>query len=138
MMTAAGELTPALKAVAYRTIIGLLAVTGIRIGEALALDREDVWLEDGMLRLRVTKQQKQRMCRCTTTTSDALGNTPASATARARGRRPRRSSSVPAEHGSVAACSTRRSVELLGPGANHSPAPSRRTVASMISAIRSP
>jgi integrase/recombinase XerD len=61
LMAAAGALMPALRGATYRTVIGLLAVTGIRIGEALALDREDVSLDDGMLRLRVAKQHKQRL-----------------------------------------------------------------------------
>jgi hypothetical protein len=56
LMAVAGALRPALKAATYRTVIGLLAATGIRIGEALGLDREDVSLDDGVLRLRVAKQ----------------------------------------------------------------------------------
>jgi integrase len=72
LMAAAGALTPALKGATYRTIIGLLAVTGIRIGEALALDRDDVDVEEGMLRLRVAKQDKQRDVPLHQTTTDAL------------------------------------------------------------------
>ncbi len=72
LMAAAGALTPTLRGVTYRTIIGLLAVTGIRIGEALALDREDVSLDDGMLRVRVAKQQKQRLVPLHETTTNAL------------------------------------------------------------------
>lgn len=55
LMVAAGALTPTLKAATYRIVIGLLAVSGIRIGEALALDRDDVSLDAGVLRLRVAK-----------------------------------------------------------------------------------
>jgi len=73
LMAAAGALTPALKAATYRTIIGLLAVSGMRIGEALGLDREDVSLSDGMLRLRVAKQHKQRLVPLHDTTTIALG-----------------------------------------------------------------
>jgi integrase/recombinase XerD len=72
LMAAAGALTPPLRGATYRTIIGLLAVTGIRIGEALALDRDDVSLDDGMLRLRVAKQQKQRLVPLHETTTNAL------------------------------------------------------------------
>jgi integrase/recombinase XerD len=72
LMAAAGELTPPLKAATYRTIIGLLAATGIRIGEALALDRDDVRLDDGMLCLRVAKQHKQRDVPLHETTTTAL------------------------------------------------------------------
>ncbi|MGO9976682.1 MAG: tyrosine-type recombinase/integrase, partial [Solirubrobacteraceae bacterium] len=71
LMAAADELTPPLKAATYRTIIGLLAATGIRIGEALAMDR-DVRLDDGMLCLRVAKQQKQRDVPLHETTTTAL------------------------------------------------------------------
>jgi integrase/recombinase XerD len=73
LMAAAGALTPALKAATYRTVIGLLAVTGIRIGEALAMDRDDVSLDDGVLRLRVAKQHKQRLVPLHETTTNALG-----------------------------------------------------------------
>lgn len=73
LMAAAGTLTPALKAATYRTVIGLLAVTGMRIGEALALDRDDVSLDDGLLRLRVAKQHKQRLVPLHETTTRALG-----------------------------------------------------------------
>lgn len=72
LMAAAGALTPALKGATYRTIIGLLAVTGIRIGEALGLDCEDVRLDDAMLRLRVAKQHKQRDVPLHETTTSAL------------------------------------------------------------------
>jgi integrase/recombinase XerD len=72
LMAAASALTPTLRGATYRTIIGLLAVTGIRIGEALALDREDVSLDDGMLRLRVAKQHKQRLVPLHETTTNAL------------------------------------------------------------------
>ena len=73
LMAAAGALMPALRGATYRTVIGLLAVTGIRIGEALALDREDVSLDDGVLRLRVAKQHKQRLVPLHETTTNALG-----------------------------------------------------------------
>jgi integrase/recombinase XerD len=72
LMVAAGTLTPTLKAATYRTVIGLLAVSGIRIGEALALDHDDVSLDDGMLRLRVAKQHKQRLVPLHETTTSAL------------------------------------------------------------------
>src|SRR5262249_54504448 len=45
----------------YATIFGLLAVTGLRISEALALDREDVDLAEGILRIRRTKFGKSRL-----------------------------------------------------------------------------
>ena len=72
LMAVAGALTPALRGATYRTVIGVMAVTGIRIGEALGLDRHDVDLDDGVLHLRVAKQQKQRDVPLHETTTDAL------------------------------------------------------------------
>jgi integrase len=44
----------------YRTLIGLLAVTGMRIGEALALDRSDVDLRAGYVTVRAGKSNAAR------------------------------------------------------------------------------
>jgi integrase/recombinase XerD len=71
-MAIAGALTPALRGASYRTVIGLLAVTGIRIGEALALDRDDVDLHAGVLRIPIAKQHKQRDVPLHETTIKAL------------------------------------------------------------------
>ena len=60
LMTAAGELRPRLRAARHQTLIGLLAVTGMRPGEALALDRHDIDLKDGVVHVRAGKQEKQR------------------------------------------------------------------------------
>ena len=59
LMDAAGSLTPPLRAAAFRTVIGLMATTGLRLGEALALDRQDVDLSDGALHVRA-REHKQR------------------------------------------------------------------------------
>ena len=48
-----------LPAAAFRTVIGLMATTGLRLGEALALDRQDVDLTDGALHVRA-REHKQR------------------------------------------------------------------------------
>ncbi len=63
LVRAAGQLpSPAgLKGRTFATIFGLLAVTGMRISEALALDREDVNLDEGILRIRRTKFGKSRL-----------------------------------------------------------------------------
>ena len=60
LMAAAGRLRPPLRAARHQTLIGLLAVTGMRPGEALALDRHDVDLRHGVVHVRAGKQKKQR------------------------------------------------------------------------------
>ena len=45
---------------AYRTLLGLLVVTGMRVGEALALDRGDIDAIDHVLTIRLTKFGKSR------------------------------------------------------------------------------
>jgi len=52
LMAAAEALQPRLRGATHRTLIGLLAATGLRLGEALGLDRQDVDLDDGVLRVR--------------------------------------------------------------------------------------
>ena len=47
-------------AATYRTLIGLLAVTGMRVGEAINLDRDDVDLDEGVLVVRQGKFGKSR------------------------------------------------------------------------------
>lgn len=49
-----------LRAYTYATLFGLLAATGLRIGEALTLDRDDVDLRAGILRVRYAKFGKSR------------------------------------------------------------------------------
>lgn len=60
LMTAARSMRSPLRAVTFETLIGLLAVTGLRIGEALRLDRDDVDLIDGVLTIRDSKFGKSR------------------------------------------------------------------------------
>jgi integrase len=52
LMTATETLHFALTRATYRTLIGLLAVSGIRVGEAIALDRSDVDLDAGCVTVR--------------------------------------------------------------------------------------
>jgi len=60
LLAAAHELRPRLRAARHLTLIGLLAVTGMRPGEALALDRRDFDLRHGVLHVRAGKQNKRR------------------------------------------------------------------------------
>lgn len=50
-----------LRAATYATFFGLLAVTGMRMSEPLALDRDDVDLTRGILTVRHTKFGKSRL-----------------------------------------------------------------------------
>jgi integrase/recombinase XerD len=49
-----------LRGLTYATLFGLLAVTGMRVSEAISLDRDDVDLEEGILTIRRTKFGKMR------------------------------------------------------------------------------
>lgn len=54
-MEAARALNPPLRAATYEAFIGLLSVTGLRRGEALALNREDLDREQSLLVVRDAK-----------------------------------------------------------------------------------
>lgn len=61
LLTAARALTPPLRAATLETLLGLLAVSGMRIGEALHLTRQDVDLVTGVLRIRDAKFDRERL-----------------------------------------------------------------------------
>jgi integrase/recombinase XerD len=52
---------PSFRAATYETLIGLLACTGLRVGEAIRLDRHDVDYENGVLIVRTSKFGKSRV-----------------------------------------------------------------------------
>lgn len=60
LMAAARSLRPSLRAATMETLIGLLACTGLRIGEALRLDREDLDQTNQLLIVRDSKFGKSR------------------------------------------------------------------------------
>lgn len=60
LMQAAGDLRGSHVQATYRTLIGLLAATGIRIGEAIGLDRDDFDAGSGMVTIRHGKFDKAR------------------------------------------------------------------------------
>ncbi len=60
LMAAAGGLRPPLRAATFQTLIGLLACTGLRIGEAIRLDREDFDPANRLLTIRDSKFGKSR------------------------------------------------------------------------------
>ncbi len=74
LIAAAGRLSPPLRAARHQTLIGLLAVSGMRPGEALALDRQDVDLRHGLMHVRAGKQKKQREVPLHQSTVRALRN----------------------------------------------------------------
>lgn len=56
----------------YSTFLGLLAVTGLRVGEAIRLHRDDVDIKQGLLRIRQTKFGKDRFVPLHPSTTRAL------------------------------------------------------------------
>ena len=72
LMAQARLMSPPLRAATFETLIGLLAVTGMRSGEALRLDRNDVDLEAATIMILATKFNKSRMLAIHPTTLAAL------------------------------------------------------------------
>jgi integrase/recombinase XerD len=60
LMVAAASLRPVLHAATYQTLIGLLAVTGMRLGEVIRLDRSDLDTGEAMVTIRDSKFAKSR------------------------------------------------------------------------------
>jgi integrase len=71
-MSAAQTLSPPLRAATYETLIGLLVTTGVRIGEAIGLDRGDLDVAAMLLRIRHAKAGSQREVPLHETTIAAL------------------------------------------------------------------
>jgi integrase len=72
LMTAARALADPLKSATFETLIGLLATTGLRGGEAMRLDQDDVDWVQGLLTVRNTKFGKSRQVHLHETTLQAL------------------------------------------------------------------
>lgn len=72
LMIAAGQFRSPLRAATFETLVGVLTVTGLRIGEALRLDRDDVDLAEGVLHIRDTKFGKSRQVPVHPSTTEAL------------------------------------------------------------------
>jgi integrase/recombinase XerD len=74
LIEAARQIDPTcpIKGASYATLIGLLAVTGMRSCEALGLDREDVDLTGGVLTVRHGKGGKTRLVPLHSSTREAL------------------------------------------------------------------
>jgi integrase len=76
ILQAARRLSPAgsLRPATYATLIGLLAVSGLRLGEALRLDLADVDLHAELLSVRASKFRKSRLVPITTSAATALSD----------------------------------------------------------------
>jgi integrase/recombinase XerD len=74
LLIAARDLRPAggLRGSTYVALLGLLAVTGLRISEALSLSPQDVDLQQGLLTIRKTKFGKTRLVPLHSSASRAL------------------------------------------------------------------
>lgn len=84
LLDAAEGLRPALRAATWHTLIGLLAVTGLRVGEACGLDRADVDLPDLLLTVHDSSSASTGWSRsipapprrCVSTPTPATGDSP--------------------------------------------------------------
>lgn len=72
LMAAARTLSSPLRAATYEALVGLLAVTGMRVGEAISLDRADFDSDDGVLTVRGAKFGKTREVPLHVSTVEAL------------------------------------------------------------------
>lgn len=72
LMAEARRLQPALRSATYEALIGLLAATGMRVGEAVRLDRADANLVEGLLVVRMSKFGKSREVPLHPSTTEAL------------------------------------------------------------------
>jgi integrase/recombinase XerD len=75
LMAGVARLIPTpLRAATFQTMIGLLAATGMRVGEAIRLDRCDIDWTDGVVVVRASKFNKSRELPLDPTTVDALAS----------------------------------------------------------------
>jgi integrase/recombinase XerD len=74
LLVAAKCLSPSsgLRPWTYHCLFGLLAVSGLRISEAIKLDRQDVDFDQGLLTIRQTKFNKSRLIPLHVSTRDVL------------------------------------------------------------------
>lgn len=72
LLQAARQLQPPLRAATHETLFGFLAVTGLRIGEAIGLHRHDVDLGQGVITIEQAKFGRARLVPLHSSTTDAL------------------------------------------------------------------
>jgi integrase len=73
LLTACDTLSPRLRAVTWRTLIGLLSATGMRPGEACRLSLGDLDLDNGVVQVLHTKFDKSRLVFLHPTTASTVG-----------------------------------------------------------------
>lgn len=74
LLAAADTLSPRFKALTWRTLIGLLAATGMRPGEACHLTPSDIDLTNGVIEVLQTKFGKSRLVFIHPTTATMMGS----------------------------------------------------------------
>ncbi len=74
LLEAARGLAHPLRAASHEALFGLLATTGMRIGEAIGLDRDDVDLGSGVITIRVAKFDRSRLVPLHPTATEALSD----------------------------------------------------------------
>jgi integrase len=72
LLSSAGNLRPSFRAATYTTLFGLLAATGMRVGEAIGLGRDDIDIEPGLLLVKKSKFNKTRLLPLHPSVVDAL------------------------------------------------------------------
>lgn len=72
LLDAARTLGPPLRAATHHALFGLLATTGLRIGEAIGLSRQDVNLANGVLTIGAAKFGRSRLVPLHPSVTDAL------------------------------------------------------------------
>ncbi len=72
LLEQARALHPPLRAASYQALFGLLAVSGMRVGEAIGLQRDDVDLGTGVITIREAKFDRTRLVPLHPTATEAL------------------------------------------------------------------
>jgi len=73
LLQAARALKPPLRAASHEALFGLLAASGMRVGEAIGLSRGDVDLAEGVVTINEAKFNRSRLVPLHPTTTAALG-----------------------------------------------------------------
>jgi integrase/recombinase XerD len=72
LLQEARRLSRPLRAASYEALFGLLAVSGMQVGEAITLQREDVDLDAGLITIRQAKHDRVRLVPLHPTAAEAL------------------------------------------------------------------